>query len=80
MPAATVFRTLLIFALSWSLTTLWGCSKAGDGPIEDKSVPSVSQQALDATREYRNAAMMGARGASGLGDERTQAIDNALRQ
>jgi hypothetical protein len=43
-------------------------------------MPGVSRQALDATREYRNNTMKGARRTPALGDERTQAIDNALRQ
>lgn len=72
--------TFLALTLLFSMANLTGCSKSGEGRSESGTIPQVSQQALDATREYRDKTIKDARMTHTLGDERTQAIDNALKQ
>jgi hypothetical protein len=73
-------RTVLAKACLFCVLCFSGCSKSSDSPNEPASMPQVSQQTLDAVREYRNEPIKRARMTHSLGDERTQAIDEALKQ
>jgi hypothetical protein len=57
-----------------------GCSQSEAPPVEPAVMPQISREALEAVREYRNEPINRARMTHSLGDARTQAIDEALKQ
>lgn len=74
-----MLKTFAILSLTCSLG-LSGCS-GGKGPGEAKSEEkTVSEQAAQSIREYAQKPMDRARATQQLGDERTEAIDRALKQ
>lgn len=60
--------------------SLSGCSQGKDSAETKKSQKTVSEEAADAIREYAREPMDKAGATRQLGDERTEAIDEALKQ
>ncbi len=75
-----ITRKMATMGLVLGILCVSGCSKSEEAPVEPASMPQISQEALDAVREYRNQPLNRARMTHSLGDERTRAIDEALKQ
>ncbi len=75
-----ITRKFITVGMTIGMLCLSGCSKSGEPPVEPASMPQISQDGLDAVREYRNEPIQRARRTISLGDERTRAMDDALKQ
>jgi hypothetical protein len=77
-----VEMTRKILTMGGILVILWasGCADSGEAPLDPADMPKISREGLDAVREYRNEPIHRARMTQSLGDERTRAIDDALKQ
>ncbi len=71
---------LLVCCLLGMAGGLGGCSPSSEAPREPAATPRASQEALDSIRAYRDGAIRKSRLTHELGEERTRAIDGALRQ
>jgi len=75
-----ITRKFITVGMTIGMLCLSGCSKSEEPPVEPASMPQISQEGLDAVREYRNEPIQRARRTISLGDERTRAMDDALKQ
>lgn len=74
-----IFRCVAVLLLL-CLLGLSGCSKGKETADGKKKEKTVSEQAAEAIREYAKEPMDRARATQQLGEERTEAIDQALKQ
>ncbi len=77
MKKSAIYLTL---ALILSSSILFSCSRSQEPSQAKEGNQSSTEQAIGAIKEYGNKPIQKARSAQQIGDERTNAIDEAVKQ